>query len=104
MSNKFNSPIEIQNEISGGYIGFSGGFASGTWMYGGDENYIITLRHLCTVLKSIPETESDYWGHKGFFVNNWMHHGVALESNRFDTLESFLKFLTSHNIPTENLV
>ena len=103
MSNKFDAPIEIQNEISGGYIGKSAGFTSGTWMYGGDVNYNRSLQHLCTVLKSIPKTESNYWNHEGFFVNKWMHRGVVLEARRFDSLDSFLKFLTSNNIPTDNL-
>ena len=100
MSLKNTVPIESQNEISGYYLGCSGSFTSGAWWYTVD-NYGPTLEHLITVLKNIPETESNHWGHKGFFVNRWVHHQVKLQCHQFESLNSFLEFLTLNKISSE---
>ena|SRR5579872_6588405 len=100
-----NHPIEIQNEINGGYFGCNAGFASGTWRHGAEKNYNKTLLHLIKVLSSIDSTlpGSDYWGHKGIHVNYWLHQGKEVvprcsNSLHFGHLDTFLSFLNNNNI------
>jgi len=95
-------PIEIQNEISGGYCASLGGFCSGPWNEVPKESYGRVLNHSIRVLECITLTtpRSDCWGHQGISVNRWMHHGIELISSSitFTDSESFRSFLKEHDI------